>query len=86
MNRSDLENILEQFRSGSIANDDALARIQNLAYEDIGYARVDHGRAARQGFPEVIFGQGKTSEQICGIFEKLVARATPFPAIPKAVP
>ena len=75
MNRSDLENILEQFRSGSIANDDALARIQNLAYEDIGYARVDHGRAARQGFPEVIFGQGKTSEQICGIFEKLVARS-----------
>ena len=75
MNRSHLENILEQFRSGSIANDDALARIQNLAYEDIGYARVDHGRAARQGFPEVIFGQGKTSEQICGIFEKLVARS-----------
>lgn len=42
--------------------------------ENIGFARVDHGRAARQGFPEVIFGQGKTREQIAGIFEKLVAR------------
>jgi NCAIR mutase (PurE)-related protein len=75
MNPSDLENILEQFRSGSISNDDAVARIKNLAYEDIGYARVDHGRASRQGFPEVIFGQGKSSAQICGIFEKLIARS-----------
>lgn len=44
-------------------------------FENIGFARVDHGRAARQGFPEVIFGQGKTREQIAGIFEKLIARA-----------
>jgi NCAIR mutase (PurE)-related protein len=75
MNPSDLENILELIRAGSISNDDAVAQIKNLAYEDIGYARVDHGRAARQGFPEVIFGQGKTSAQICGIFEKLIARS-----------
>jgi len=54
---------------------DTATRIQNLAYEDIGYARVDHGRSARQGFPEVIFGQGKTPAQICGIFEKLIARS-----------
>ena len=75
MNLSDLENILEQLQFGSIPREDAIARIKNLAYEDIGYARVDHGRASRQGFPEVIFGQGKTSEQICGIFEKLISRS-----------
>ena len=75
MNLSDLENILEQFHKGALPQQDALERIKNLAYEDIGYARVDHGRASRQGFPEVIFGQGKTSAQICGIFEKLIARS-----------
>lgn len=47
----------------------------NDEFENIGFARVDHGRAARQGFPEVIFGQGKTREQTVGIFEKLIARA-----------
>jgi NCAIR mutase (PurE)-related protein len=75
MNPSDLENVLSQFQAGELSSADTVARIQNLSYEDIGYARVDHGRAARQGFPEVIFGQGKTSEQICGIFEKLVERS-----------
>ena len=75
MNPSELKNILEQFRSGELSSGDTASRIQNLAFEDIGYARVDHGRASRQGFPEVIFGQGKTSEQICGIFEKLIARS-----------
>ena len=75
MNPTDLEKILEEFEAGGHSSADTVARIQNLAYEDIGYARVDHGRASRQGFPEVIFGQGKTSEQICGIFEKLIARS-----------
>jgi NCAIR mutase (PurE)-related protein len=75
MNSSDLEKFLELYRAGDLSSADTIARIQNLAYEDLGYARVDHGRAGRQGFPEVIFGQGKTSEQICGIFEKLIERS-----------
>jgi NCAIR mutase (PurE)-related protein len=75
MNIADLEKILAEFRRGEMSDADASARIRNLAYEDIGYARVDHGRASRQGFPEVIFGEGKTSQQICGIFEKLIARS-----------
>src|SRR5687768_5269095 len=74
MNPADLEDILEQFRSGELSSADTAVRIQNLAYENLGYARVDHGRTSRQGFPEVIFGEGKTSQQICGIFEKLLAR------------
>jgi NCAIR mutase (PurE)-related protein len=48
--------------------------MNEFEFENIGFARVDHGRGARQGFPEVIFGQGKTREQTVGIFEKLIAR------------
>ena len=61
--------------AGNLDESAAAERIRQLSFEDIGYARVDHSRAARQGFPEVIFGEGKTSGQICGIFEKLVARS-----------
>lgn len=75
MNTVDLKRILNELKAGGLTDDEAAARIQNLAYEDIGYARVDHGRATRQGFPEVIFGQGKTPEQVCGIFEKLIERS-----------
>lgn len=60
---------------GEISTSDATQRLKNLSYEDIGFARIDHDRASRQGFPEVIFGQGKTREQIVGIFEKLIARS-----------
>jgi NCAIR mutase (PurE)-related protein len=74
MNRSDIEQILQQHKAGDLSSTDAAVRIKNLSYEDIGYARVDHARAERQGFPEVIFGEGKTSQQIAGIFEKLLAR------------
>jgi pyridinium-3,5-biscarboxylic acid mononucleotide synthase len=49
--------------------------MNEFEFENIGFARVDHGRSARQGFPEVIFGQGKTREQTAAIFEKLVARS-----------
>lgn len=59
---------------GALSTDEATSKLKNLSYEDIGYARIDHARATRQGFPEVIFGQGKTCEQILGIFESLVAR------------
>ncbi|MGH7783314.1 MAG: nickel pincer cofactor biosynthesis protein LarB [Candidatus Binatia bacterium] len=74
MDRSDIEEILRLHANGSLTEDQAAQRIKNLSFEDIGYARVDHARASRQGFPEVIFGQGKTREQIVGIFEKLAAR------------
>jgi NCAIR mutase (PurE)-related protein len=75
MNEHDIEEILKSHAGGNLSAAEATDRLKNLSYENIGYARVDHARAARQGFPEVIFGQGKTKEQIVGIFEKLVARA-----------
>ena len=74
MDQAELERILEAHKTGELDDSAAVEQIKNLSYEDIGYARVDHGRAYRQGFPEVVFGEGKTSQQICGIFEKLLAR------------
>lgn len=74
MNKSEIEQILNAHAAGKLSIDDAAANLKNLSYENIGYARVDHSRAVRQGFPEVIFGQGKTKEQIAGIFEKLANR------------
>jgi NCAIR mutase (PurE)-related protein len=75
MEKQAIEDILAAYSQGKISTDQATHSIKNLSYEDIGYARVDHARSERQGFPEVIFGAGKTREQIAGIFEKLIARA-----------
>ena len=75
MQSEKIKEVLESHAKGLISADDATQIIKNLSYEDIGFARIDHARAERQGFPEVIFGEGKTREQILGIFEKLAARS-----------
>lgn len=75
MKSSQIEAVIAAHQAGEISLSQATERIKNLSYEDIGYARVDHARSERQGFPEVIFGAGKTRSQVVGIFEKLVARA-----------
>ncbi|HNU07875.1 MAG TPA: nickel pincer cofactor biosynthesis protein LarB [Pyrinomonadaceae bacterium] len=75
MNRQAIEEILAQLEKGDFDRAAAAQRIKDLAYEDIGYARVDHARSDRQGFPEVVFGQGKSVAQILGIFERLAAQA-----------
>ncbi|MBA2621504.1 MAG: nickel pincer cofactor biosynthesis protein LarB [Acidobacteria bacterium] len=75
MKTDDIERILAAHSAGALSTSQATESLKNLSYEDIGYARVDHARAERQGFPEVIFGAGKTRSQIVGIFEKLIERA-----------
>ncbi len=75
MNQLEIKAILEKHASGELTLDNATSELKNLSFEDIGFARVDHARASRQGFPEVIFGQGKTRAQILGIFEKLAERS-----------
>ena len=75
MGKTEIEQILDSHIGGKLSTVEAAERIKNLSYENIGYARVDHARAERQGFPEVIFGQGKTPEQTVGIFEKIIERA-----------
>lgn len=72
MQSEKIREVLESHAKGLISADEATAAIKNLSYEDVGFARIDHARAERQGFPEVIFGEGKTREQILKIFEKLV--------------
>lgn len=75
MDLTELERLLSAYKRGELETDDAARQIKNLHYEDIGYARVDHSRAARQGFPEVVFGAGKTRAQLVGIVERLVHRS-----------
>ncbi len=59
--------LLCRVQSGEISVDDALARLKAQPFEDLGYAMIDHHRAVRQGVGEVIYGAGKTAEQIAGI-------------------
>lgn len=71
----EIEKLLRAYRQDEIDTREAARRITELHYEDIGYARVDHARATRQGFPEVVFGAGKTRAQVVGIVESLARRA-----------
>ncbi|MDQ3818182.1 MAG: nickel pincer cofactor biosynthesis protein LarB [Acidobacteriota bacterium] len=75
MDFREIEKLLRDYREGLIETREAARLIGDLHYEDIGYARVDHARAARQGFPEVVFGVGKTRAQVVGIVERLVERS-----------
>jgi NCAIR mutase (PurE)-related protein len=75
MDLREIEKLLRAYKSGEMETQEAAKLIGDLHFEDIGYARVDHARASRQGFPEVVFGAGKTRAQVVGIVERLVERA-----------
>ena len=68
---SDIRQLLEAVRSGKTSVDDALLEIKKAPFEDIGYAKVDLHRKIRQGTAEVIYGAGKTPEQIAGIIDAM---------------
>ena len=68
---SDIRKLLESVRSGDVSVDDALLKIKMSPFEDIGYAKVDLHRRVRQGAAEVIYGAGKTPEQIAGIVQTM---------------
>ena len=65
--------LLSDVASGKLNIEGALEGLRNLPYEDIGFAKLDHHRELRRDFPEVVFGQGKTNEQITAIVEKMAA-------------
>lgn len=69
-----MRQLLEQVKGGQVGVEDAMKRLRQLPFEDLGFARVDHHRQLRKGFPEVIFCPGKTTEQIIRIFESLASR------------
>ncbi len=74
MNEKDLEKILKKVQKGGLSIDEAVESLRTLPFEDIGFANIDHHRAIRKGFPEVIFGQGKTAAHIIQIMKKMRAQ------------
>jgi pyridinium-3,5-biscarboxylic acid mononucleotide synthase len=69
-----LQQLLGQVRDGSLAVGDAVERLRVLPFEDLGFAKVDHHRGLRDGFPEVVLAMGKTPAQVAAIAERLAAR------------
>ena len=74
MNAKQLKHLLDEVRAGKVTPDDALLQLRDLPFEDLGFAKVDHHRPLRSGFPEVIFGPGKTPAHLAEIFGRLAAR------------
>ena len=71
MNRVQIEALLQEVRDGRTPVDDAMDRLKDLPFEDLGFAKLDHHRSLRTGMPEVIFASGKTPEQVATIFERM---------------
>jgi len=71
VNADTLRRLFDQVRKRSLSADEAVDRLRHLPFEDLGFAKVDHHRALRQGMPEVIFSQGKTPKQVAAIFTRL---------------
>jgi pyridinium-3,5-biscarboxylic acid mononucleotide synthase len=66
--------LLDAVSAGSVSPEEAARRLETLPYEDLGFAKVDHHRALRRGFPEAIFGAGKTPDQVLAIVDRIVSR------------
>ncbi len=75
IDESRLRDLLEALEQGAVSVDDALSRLRDLPYENIGFAELDHHRALRTGYPEVVLGDGKTAEQIAAIAERLASHS-----------
>ena len=72
MNKDNLIKVLSRVANGTLSIEDAQHQLKHISFENIDFAQIDHHRSLRKGFPEVIFGQGKTSNQIIGIMEKMI--------------
>jgi hypothetical protein len=75
MNVRKLEDLLKNVKSGETTLGEAIAQLKSLPFEDLGFTRIDHHRSLRKGFPEVIWGEGKTSGQILSIMKQLKAKS-----------
>lgn len=67
MNEADIRELLEAVKKGRMTAERAVERMKKLPFEDLGFAKIDHHRALRQGYPEVIFARGKTPQQVAEI-------------------
>jgi NCAIR mutase (PurE)-related protein len=74
MNQSELMKVLESVKAGELAPEKAIERLKHLPFEDLGFAKVDHHRALRQGFAEVVLGKGKTPQQVAEIVRAMLRK------------
>ncbi len=76
MDKASLIKLMEEVQSGALTPDAAANRLRGLPFEDIGFAKIDHHRSLRQGFPETIFAQDKTPEQVVEIVARMKERGS----------
>lgn len=74
MKEQDIRNILNDVKKGSMDIEKAMDKLKDLPFEDLGYAKIDHHRGIRNGYPEVIYCEGKTVDHIKGIVEKMLVK------------
>jgi len=74
MNQTELLKIMESVKAGELAPDKASERLKHLPFEDLGFAKIDHHRALRQGFAEVVLGKGKTPRQVAEIVRAMLRK------------
>lgn len=74
MEEKDIKAILKAVKENDLDLDQAMSKLKDLPFEDIGYAKIDHHRGLRNGYPEVIFCEGKTIEHIVGIVERMLVK------------
>src|ERR1700746_2850523 len=75
MDQEQLRGLLEQVYSGAVDVETGMDRMRHLPFEDLGYAKLDHHRLLRHGLTEVVFGKGKTPEQIAAIAARLLDKS-----------
>jgi hypothetical protein len=76
MTRDEIKNLLTDIKNGSKSVEDALEVLQNFPYTELGFAKIDHHREMRTGYPEIVYCAGKTAEQVAGIFKVMAAKET----------
>jgi pyridinium-3,5-biscarboxylic acid mononucleotide synthase len=72
MNESDIRNLLDGFKGGSLPAEQAIEQLRGLPFENLGFAKIDHHRSLRTGFPEVIYARGKTPKQVAQIVQGML--------------
>jgi NCAIR mutase (PurE)-related protein len=96
MTRNEIESLLKGIKNGEKSVEEALEVLQNFPYTDLGFAKIDHHREIRTGYPEIVYCAGKTAEQVIGIFKLMSGRKTnvigtradqnTFDSVKKAIP
>jgi len=91
VNPTQIEELLQEVRNGQVPVKQALQRLRSMPFEDLGFASLDHHRSLRQGFPEVVFCEGKTTAQVVAIARSFIKKRGPFlatraePAVARAI-